>query len=261
MFETARELIRYRELLYMIVWRDIRIKYKQSIMGVMWAVFMPMVVVSAGMVVRYGFSVISNEPIQISDFALVSVKSVPWAFFVASIRFAANSLIGNANLVTKIYFPRTVFPLAAIISQLFDFIIASGILIILLTAMRVGVDLTLLWVPPLVCFLVLFVSGLGVLLAAANLFFRDVKYLVEIILTFAIFITPVFYEVSLFGKWATVLMLNPIAPILEGLSSSIVYQKSPDLGWVLYSMLVSVGIFLFSFFIFRKLEPLFAERI
>lgn len=261
MFEPVRELIRYHELLYMIVWRDIRIKYKQSVMGIMWAVFMPIIIVSAGMLVRFGFSLLSNRPIQVTDFAAVSVKAVPWAFFVSSVRFASNSLIGNANLVTKIYFPRTVFPVASILSQLFDFAIASGLLLILLIVMQVGFSIALLWVPVFVILLVLFTTGIGTLLAAANLFFRDVKYLVEVILTFAIFVTPVFYEVSLFGKWSKILMLNPVAPILEGLSSSIVHQQVPAVPWILYSAVVSGGIFLLAFVAFKKLEPLFAERI
>lgn len=261
MFEPVRELIRYRELLYMIVWRDIRIKYKQSIMGIMWAIFMPIIIVSASMLVRFGFSLLSNKPLQITDFAAVSVKAVPWAFFVSSVRFASNSLIGNANLVTKIYFPRTVFPVASILSQLFDFTIASGLLLILLLAMQTGFSIVLVWVPVFIILLVLFTTGVGTILAAANLFFRDVKYLVEVILTFAIFVTPVFYETSFFGKWARILMLNPIAPILEGLSSAIVRQQAPAVPWILYSGVVSVGIFLLAFAAFRKLEPLFAERI
>jgi lipopolysaccharide transport system permease protein len=261
MIESIRELVKYRGLLYMIVWRDIRIKYKQSIMGITWAVFMPVIIVSAGMLVRFGFSLLSNKPIQISDFAAVSVKSVPWAFFVSSIRFASNSLIGNGSLVTKIYFPRVVFPVASVFSQLFDFAIASGILLIILTFMQVGYGLTLLWIPVLFLLLVLLAAGIGIFLSAANLFFRDVKYLVEVILTFAIFVTPVFYEVSLFGKWAKILMFNPVAPILEGLSSCIVHHQVPGILWILYSAGISVLVFVLAFAAFRKLEPLFAERI
>jgi lipopolysaccharide transport system permease protein len=261
MIKQIRELLKYRELLYIIIWRDIRIKYKQSIMGIMWAIFMPLIIVAAGLLVRYSFSLLSNKPIRAEDFAGVSVKAIPWAFFVSSVRFSANSLIGNANLLTKIYFPRVVFPLAAVFSQLFDFLIASFLLIIILTCMQVGVGLALIWVPFLVFFLILLTIGFGILLSAANLFFRDVKYLVEVILTFAIFITPVFYEVSFFGKWANLLMLNPIAPILEGIYSTVVIHRNPDPLWMLYSLVFSTCIFLVAFRFFKKVEPLFAERI
>ncbi len=261
MIKSIRELIKYRELLYMIAWRDVRIKYKQSVMGVMWALFMPLIVVSAGMLVRYGLSLYSNKPIVFSDIAAVSVKAVPWAFFVSSLRFSTSSLVGNSNLVAKIYFPKAVFPIASILSQLFDFTIASCLLIIILSVMKIGVSVYLLWVPFLLFLLVLLAAGVGILLSAANLFYRDVKYLVEVILTFAIFFTPVFYDVSMFGKSADFLLLNPVAPILEGLSSCVVHHQIPQIKWVLYSMFVSVSLFISAFPFFRKLEPLFAERI
>ena len=137
-----------------------------------------------------------------TQIASVSVKAVPWAFFVSSIRFATNSLTGNSNLVTKIYFPKEIFPLSAVLSQLFDFMIASLILTIFLAVAGVGWSVYLLWVFPLMLALVLLSVALGIFLAAANLFFRDVKYLVEIILSFAIFFTPVFYDSESGGEMA-----------------------------------------------------------
>jgi lipopolysaccharide transport system permease protein len=245
----------------MIAWRDIRIKYKQSIMGIMWAVFMPMIIVGAGVLVRYGLALVSNKAMDISDMGTVAVRAVPWAFFISSIRFSTSSLVANSSLITKIYFPRIVFPIGAIISQLFDFIVAACLLILILSIMRIGISIHLLWVPALVVILVVFTSGLGIFLSAVNLFYRDIKYLVEVILTFAIFFTPVFFDVSMFGKWANVLMLNPVAPILEGFSACIVYQHGPSILWISYSVAVSFGVFVFAWLVFRKLEPLFAERI
>src|SRR5689334_990971 len=106
MFQYTRELSRFRDLLYMLVWRDISIKYKQSVMGLLWAVLMPLLIVCAGALVRYAFSEVSHQPLAGTDIAAVSVKAIPWAFFVASVRFSTLSLISNTNLVTKIYFPR-----------------------------------------------------------------------------------------------------------------------------------------------------------
>ena len=245
----------------MIVWRDIRVKYKQSIMGVMWAVFMPIIVVSAGLLVKYGISLLSGKPVGVSDFAAISIKSVPWAFFVSSVRFSTNSLVGNANLVSKIYFPRAVFPIASVFSQLFDFLIAAFLLIIVLGFLRIGLSIHFLWVPVLLALLFVFTMSIGILFSAANLFFRDVKYLVEVILTFAIFVTPVFYDVSLFGKWADLLLLNPVAPILEGLTATVIYHHSPQVNWILYSTAVTLVLTLFAVAFFRRAESLFAERI
>jgi lipopolysaccharide transport system permease protein len=253
------ELLAWRDLLYMMTWREIRIKYKQSIMGMLWAVLMPTVIVLAGVVVRFGFSLLSGQPLQTGDVASVTVRAVPWAFFVSSLRFATNSLIANSTLVTKIYLPRETFPLAAVLSQLMDFVIASGVLVIVLAVLRVGVSVQLLWVPVLVLILVVFTVGLSLLLSAGSLFFRDVKYLVEVILTFAIFFAPVFYDAEMFGRWATVLMLNPVAPLLEGFHNVIVLHVPPSLPWLGYSATMSLLILAAGLAVFQRLEPYFAE--
>src|SRR4029453_2122444 len=143
------------------------------------------------------------------------------AFFVSSLRFATLSLITNTNLVTKIYFPRELFPIAATLSQLFDFIVASIVLGVVLTAAGLVASAQLLWVPVLIVMLVSLVLALGLLLSALALFFRDVKFIVEVLLTFGIFFTPVFYDVEMFGEWAPILLLNPLAPILEGFAACI----------------------------------------
>jgi lipopolysaccharide transport system permease protein len=259
--EYVRELFKYRELLLIIVWRDIKIKYKQSLMGFMWAIFMPILIISAGILVKYAMAVVSGKPMIFSDIATVSVKALPWSFFVGSIRFATNSLLGNTNLVTKIYFPKEIFPIAAVLSNLFDFIIAGCVLIIILFFAQIGWSFYLLLVPVLLFILIILLIGFGMLLSALSLFYRDVKYLVEVVLTFGIFFTPVFYEVAMFGKWSTVFLLNPVAPILEGINACVVHHQMPDLGWVAYSAVVSCLIFIFSYPMFKKLEPAFAESI
>jgi ABC-type polysaccharide/polyol phosphate export permease len=196
-----------------------------------------------------------------SDVALVATKSVPWAFFVASIRFCSMSLVSNANLVAKIYMPREVFPLSAVISQGVDFLVATGVLLVILVSARVGVSIQLLWVPPLLALLALLATGIGLFVSAAGLFFRDVKYLVEVFVTFAIFFTPVFYETSLFARLGRVLMLNPVAPILEGLGLVVVRHQPPPLGWLLYSAVTTVTIFAVSWRTFKRLEPYFAQSV
>jgi len=256
-----RELYRFRELLYMITWRNIRIKYKQSVMGFLWALFMPMIIVSAGILIKYAFATLSNTAMTLTQVATVSVKALPWSFFVSSLKFATNSLTANTNLVTKIYFPREIFPISAVFSQLFDFIIASAVLTLLLTVGQIGISVQLLWVPVLLILLILLVIGLGTLFASANLFFRDVKYLVEVVLTFGIFFTPVFYEAEMFGQWKPLLLLNPVAPILEALNQTVVLHHTPELSWVAYSAIFAVSVFAFAYRFFKKLEPGFAESI
>jgi lipopolysaccharide transport system permease protein len=261
MISIFRELMKYRELLFMITWRDIHIKYKQSVMGFMWAILMPMLIIAVGVLVRFGIAKFSGQPMEIKQILTVSVKAIPWAFFISSINFATNCLVGNVNLVTKIYFPKEIFPLSSVMSNLFDFMVASGALLVLLSVLRIGVSIYLVWVLPLLLVLILLAMALGIFLSAANLFFRDVKYLVSVITNFAIFFTPVFYDSHLAGKWEWLLMLNPVAPILEGLNSSIVLHTSPNGYWFLYSAFVSALGFYFALKFFKNLEAKFAENI
>ena len=250
-----------RDLLLMISWREITIKYKQSLMGFLWAVLMPALVVSAGILVRFAFSRVQGVPLTMADLALVSVKSVPWAFFVGSIRFCSMSLVSNANLVSKIYMPRALFPLASILSQLVDFAVASTVLVVVLVIAKVGISVYLLWLPLLLLLLLLLAIGIGLFVAATGLFFRDVKYLVEVFVTFAIFFTPVFYESTMFGEWRRFLLLNPVATILEGFGDVIVHHQSPSPGWLLYSAAASLAIFVASSLFFRRVEPYFAQNV
>jgi len=261
MSTSLAELAARRDLLYMITWREIRIKYKQSVMGMLWAILMPAVIVAAGVVVRYGFSLMAGTSLAPADVASVGVRAVPWAFFVSSVRFATTSLIANTELVTKIYLPREIFPVAAMLSQLVDFGVASLVLLVILTALGVGVSVQLLWVPVLVVILVVLTTGLGILLSAASLFLRDVKYLVEVVLTFAIFFTPVFYDARMFGRWAPALMLNPVAPILESFSNVVVTHTAPPLWWLGYSAIASLLTFVTALSVFHKFEPYFAESV
>jgi homopolymeric O-antigen transport system permease protein len=261
MIADIRALHLRRDLLFMLTWREITIKYKQSVMGFLWAVLMPVFIVSAGVLVRYAFSELGGTALTMSDVALVSVKSVPWAFFIASVRFCSTSLVSNSNLISKIYMPREVFPLASVLSQAVDLAVASTMLVIVLTFAKVGFSVYLIWVPILLGILFILATGIGLFVSATGLFFRDVKYLVEVFVTFAIFFTPVFYEVRLFGDWSRVLMLNPVAPILEGLAAVIVYHQAPPLGWLLYSGGMSVLVTATSWLIFKRLEPYFAQSV
>lgn len=253
-------IVARRDLLVMLVWREIKVKYKQSVMGFLWAILMPALIVGAGIMVKYAFASLSGKPLETSDLINVAVRSIPWAFMVSSIRFASTSLVSNANLVTKIYMPRVIFPLASVMSQLIDFGVATVVLAIFLGFTGAHPTVQMLWLPLLVVIMVLLAAGLGIFLSAAALFFRDVKYIVEVIITFAIFFTPVFYDVSMLGPWKNVLLLNPAAPILEAISAAVLGRPISG-GWVAYSAAASVVTLVGSLAVFRRAEPYFAESI
>jgi len=256
-----KELIKYRELLWAFTVKNIKIRYKQTAMGFLWAIFMPVLIVISGIMVKKAMAVLSGVPLSASQIISVSVKALPWAFFIGALKFATTSLVSNMNLVTKIYFPREIFPLSYVISHLFDFFVASLTLAAILFLYKVGASVYLLWLPVMVLFLILLTAGFSLLFACGTLFFRDVKYIVDVILTFGIFFTPVFYDASMFGKWETFLLLNPIGSILENINTIVVLHKAPDTLWLIYTGIWSVGGFLVALLIFQNAESAFAENI
>ena len=261
MIKQLQELYRHRELLYTIVARDIKVRYKQSIMGFMWAILMPVLIVLSGIVVRYAYALAAHAPLNRRDIASVAVKSLPWAFLVSSIRFGCNSLTANRELVTKVYFPKEIFPVAAVMASLFDFFIASAALLVLLFAINIGWSVYVLWTPVLLLGVLPLAAGIAMLVSAASLFFRDVRYIVEVFLTFGIFFTPVFYDVRMLGDKGKWLLLNPVAPILDDLGACIAQHRSPDLPWLVYSFSVGLIILVCGYLFFKHMEPAFAESI
>ncbi len=261
MKQILEQILKYRDLLFMLTLRDIKIRYKQAVMGFLWAIFMPMVAVASGLLIKKAMSVVSGKPMDLASVVSISVKVLPWTFFVSAIKFSVQTLVGNSNLVTKIYFPRVVLPLSSILACLFDFGIAILVLSVLLIIAKIGISVYILWLPIVLFLLVLFTAGTGILLASINLFLRDVKYIVEVILMFGIFFTPVFYDASSVGEWKIFLLLNPIGSLLESINRVVVLHQMPDLFWLTYAGFCSVVIFFLGIIIFHRQEPYFAENI
>ena len=274
----AREVWGARELLAQLTLRDVRSRYAQAVMGFAWALLTPLLVLGAGSLVRYAMSYVTGAPLEPATLLGISVKALPWSFFVGSVGFAMVSLTGNLELVTKVAFPRLVLPLSATLTQAFDTALGA-------VALGAGIALfaypgpSLLWVPLLALLSFLLTGAAGVFLACANLFFRDVKHIVQVLLTFGIFFTPVFFEPQMLGaRGARLLMLNPLSPLLEGLRLCVV--QGHDLArslrvwdarghgfevwspwYLLYATAFSVLAFLASCLWFRRLEHRFAENV
>jgi ABC-type polysaccharide/polyol phosphate export permease len=277
--EIFLDFWKYRELLVQLAKRDIRIRYKQAAMGFAWAILMPIVVVGAGVLVRYAMATISHTTLNLSSIAGLAVKSLPWSFFVGSLGFSVASLTGNANLVSKIYFPREVLPLSVTLAQGFDTLIGSMVVTVMVAALGVTPSWQLLWVPVLVVLLFCVTMAVGLFVSCANLFFRDVKYIVQVMVTFGIFFTPVFFEPTMFGPvGAPLMMLNPLAPLIEGFRLAIIDHHNllatlvtttpagaSVLDWtpwyLAYSVVWAVGGLAASLLLFHRLEFVFAEYI
>ncbi len=272
----GRDLVTFRELLVQLTLRDLRIRYKQAAIGIAWAVLTPLVVVFAGWLVRLALGSLGGAPAGSTLMAGIAVKSLAWAFFVGSLSFATTSVTGNLALVTKTYFPREVLPLAAVLAQGVDAAVGIVALAIALPLLGVGAALAQLWILPLVLMLVAFTTAVALLSACANVFFRDARHLVQLILSFGIFFTPVLFDAAALGPTGGVVaMLNPLAPILEGLRLALVEHHdlavpllAPESGAVLwtplylaYAALWSLGGLVGSALLFHRSEFVYAEYV
>lgn len=220
--DVIRDVIAAHDLVYQLTLRDIRIKYKQAVMGFGWAVFMPVLVVMAGLLIRFVMAKAAGQTLNGVIIGGMAIKALCWSFFVGAIGLATTSLIANMSLLTKIYFPREVLPLATTLAQTVDTLIGATAVGCLLPFIGARLTPQLLWVPVLFILLFGFTLATAVFLSCANLFFRDVKYIVQVLLTFGIFATPVLFEPQMLGQLGgRILLLNPLSPIMEGLRLSV----------------------------------------
>ena len=273
--EIVAELRQSRDIVHQLTLRDIRVRYKQAVFGFAWALLLPASVVLAGLAVRLAFAYMSGRQIAINQIAGMALKAVPWGFFVGCLNATTPSLVANKALVTKIYFPREVLPLGALLAQTFDSSIALTLVAVVLPFLGVTASVQILWAPLLLALLWVFALAAGLFLSCANLFFRDVKYLVQVFVTFGIFLTPVLLDAAMFGpKGARFMMLNPVGAVLEGLRLSVVEHHSlletvrAPAGFVvwqpaylLYIAVVAFGGLLVSALFFHRSERRFAELV
>jgi ABC-type polysaccharide/polyol phosphate export permease len=273
---VAADLVRFRELLVELTLRDIRIRYKQAAMGVFWAILTPLVLLLSGWILRLAFGRLSGEAPNDVVMAGIAVKSLGWAFFVGALGFGTGSITANLPLVTKTYFPREILPLASVLTQLVDAAIGTAALALVLPFFGVHLSPGFLWALPLILALVMITTGAALLGSCANVFFRDAKHLVQLVLSFGIFFTPVFFNAADFGPvGARLAMLNPLAPVLEGLRLSIVQghdlltplasTKGDVLIWapwyLAYAGGWAVALLGASVVIFHRAEEVFAEYV
>jgi len=257
--EIVREQLEFRELLLQMTARDLRLRYKQTIMGFGWAVFTPILNTLVFSVLFMRVAPVHTE-VPYPLFAYCGL--LIWNFTASSLRFAITSLTSNANLVTKVYFPREIFPLAAVTVSLVDFAIASAVLAGLMIYYQVGVSSALLFLPAVLLVHVAFTTSLALVLAMANLFYRDVKYLFEVILTVWMFASAVVYPVeAVSGTLGQLIRVNPMTAIVEAYRRVILYGAPPEplsfASVAAFSLIVLPAAWL----LFHRSEFRFAESI
>jgi lipopolysaccharide transport system permease protein len=255
-----RELFEYRELLYFLVWRDIKVRYKQTALGASWAVIQPFftMVVFSLFFGRLAKVPSDGVPYPIFSFAAL----VPWTFFATSLINSSNSLVGSANLIKKVYFPRLAIPIATVLSGLVDFAIAFVMLIGMMLWYGIPLTVHTLWLPLFLLLAVATSLGVGLWLSAMNVEYRDVKYVVPFLTQFWMLATPVAYPSSLLsGKWRAVYALNPMVGVVEGFRWSLLGTKVNLGPIVLVSSVTAAVILISGAFYFRRMERTFADVV
>jgi lipopolysaccharide transport system permease protein len=257
--EIVGEQYEFRELLYQMTRRDLLLRYKQTVMGFGWAIFMPLVNTAVFSVIFTRVAPLQTD-IPYPLFAYCGL--VAWNFSASSLRFAVTSLTSNSSLVTKVYFPREIFPISAVLVSIVDFAVGSTVLIALMVYYQIVPTMAVLALPVVFVVHALFTLGISLLLAMGNLFYRDVKYLFEIILTIGMFLTAVLYPVDqVGGVVGQIMRLNPMTPILEGYRDVLLRGRLPDPAPFLIAALLSVMLLVGAWIVFHRAEYKFAESV
>jgi lipopolysaccharide transport system permease protein len=258
--EMVAEQIQYRELLVQMTRRDLLLRYKQTVMGFGWAIFMPLLNTAIFSIIFTRVAPIHTD-VPYPLFAYCGLLA--WNFFASSLRFSVSSLTANMNLVAKVYFPREIFPFSAVVVCLIDSLVGALVLLALMIYYNVHVGPALLFLPVVVLVQTLFTLAVALLLAMGNLFYRDVKYLFEIVINVWMFLTSVLYPIQLLGRGplTTLLSLNPMTPIIDAYRSTILLNQLPDPAPFGAAALVSLLLVAASWLAFHRAEFRFAENI
>lgn len=263
LLKEIQAIYKWRELLWQITAREVKARYKQSILGYFWVILNPL---AQMLVMSFAFSIIMRIPtnaasnIPYSIFLFVAL--LPWTLFSNSLGSAAASLVNSGSLITKIYFPRTILVMATIIAKIIDFIFALSVLVVYMIVYQIPVNLNILWVIPIFLIQQIFTLGLSLFLAAANLLYRDIQYLLSMIILLWMYITPVIYPADLVPeKYRFVFQLNPMAVIINAYRQVILGGGIPKYSSILVALIVSLFTLIIGFNYFKSREKIFADNI
>jgi lipopolysaccharide transport system permease protein len=258
---NLRDLWVYRELVFFMIWRDIKVRYKQTLLGALWAIIQPVMTM---LVFNFIFGSVAKVPTDGIPYPIFSYTALlPWGLFVTALNQASRSLTSNHNMITKVYFPRLVLPMASVLAGLVDFAIAFVIMLGMMWYFKVTPTLSVLWTLPLFLLLALITAlGVALWLSAINVKYRDVNYALPFLTQFWLFITPVAYSANVISeKWQLVYSLNPMAGVVNGFRWALLGAgNGPDAAlWV--SVAISVLILVSGLYYFRNMERTFADTI
>jgi lipopolysaccharide transport system permease protein len=249
----------YRELLWFLAWRDLKVRYKQTVLGIGWAIAQPLLPMLL-FTLTFGRMVgMASDDRPYAMFVYVAL--LPWTFFANAVTSTTNSLVGNSSLITKVYFPRLIIPAAAVLSALVDFAIAFVMLLALMLWYSVPLHSHALMLPPLVVLVTVLALGVGMLFSAMSVRYRDVRYALPFCIQVWMFATPVVFPVRLVpAEWQWALALNPLTGVVEGFRSAVLGLPIP-FATLAASTAVAISVLIASAYLFRYVERTFADTI
>jgi lipopolysaccharide transport system permease protein len=254
------DLWEYRELLYFLTWRDIKVRYKQTLLGAAWAILQPFLTMVVFSLFFGRLAGIPSDGIPYPIFAYAAL--VPWSFFAAGLNNSANSLVGNANLLKKVYFPRLAIPLSTVLAGVIDFALAFFVLLGMLLVYGVAPTVNVFWLPLLGLLALITALGVGLWLSALNVQFRDVRYTLPFLTQFWLFATPIAYPSSLLAEpWRTLYGINPMVGVVEGFRWALLGTQSAPGPILIVSALVALGLLVSGAYYFRRMEKSFADVV
>jgi len=255
-----KELREYRDLFYFLVARDIKVRYKQTVLGGLWAIIQPFFMM---IVFTLFFGNLAKVPSDGIPYPIFNYSAlVAWMYFANSITFSGNSLVDNTALISKVYFPRLIAPLAPVLAGLLDFSIAFVLLIGMMFYFQIYPTTMIVFLPLLVILMMLTASGVGMFLAALNAKYRDIRYTITFLVQFWMFASPVVYPASMIPeKYHVIYALNPMAGVIEGFRSALLGTIAFPTQMLLVSTLVSIIIFVIGALYFKQTERYFADVI
>ncbi|MEK7581045.1 MAG: ABC transporter permease [Patescibacteria group bacterium] len=260
MINSINELWQFRELLVALTLREIKVRYKQTILGMLWAILQPL---SLTLIFTFVFGIILKVNSGVVAYPVFAYSAlVPWTFFSNSVTFGSLSVVNNGNLVTKVYFPREILPLSSIGAALFDFLMAGIILILILFFYQIPINLNFLLILLIIPSIIFLTAGISFFFSAINVMFRDIRFVIPLLLQIWLYVTPVIYSTNQVPqKYQIFFKLNPLVSLIENFRLVTVYGRSPNLLEVGFNLVLSLCVLVIGYWFFKSREKIFADVI
>jgi len=255
-----KELWRYRELIFFLTWRDIKVRYKQAVLGITWAILQPLLTTLIFTVI---FGILLKTPSQDLPYPLFTMTALlPWQLFSTALQRSSVSLVGNANLITKIYFPRLAIPLSSVFAALVDFAVSFVVLLLVMAYYQYWPGWTILWLIPIVLLALLTALAVGLWLSALNVQYRDIQHMVPFLIQVWMYASPIVYPIETIpdGIWRWLYGLNPMVGVIQGFRWALLGGNPPDIT-MLISIIVVLVLLISGLYYFRRMEKTFADIV